>query len=91
MLEGFNIFFDMLNLIMGNIKCVLDNILIGMEFVFVDFRLTKFLVMIILYKRVKFSNEGKRLVISHYTCVFEFKFLTPVYNDLLTFYFILVC
>lgn len=80
----------MFNLIMRDIKCVLGNILIGMKFVFVDFRLTKFLVMVILYKSVEFLNGGKRLVISHYTCVFEFKFLTPVNNDLLTFYFILV-
>jgi len=75
---------------MRDVKGVFSNILIGMEFIFVDFRLTKFLVLIILDKRVEFLDGGKRLVISHFTCVFKFKFLTPVNNDLLRFYFILV-
>lgn len=55
---------------MRYIKGILSYELIEMEFILVNFAVTKPLVLIILYELVELLSGCERLVISHYTCVF---------------------
>lgn len=70
MLKSLDIFYNCMSLIMRYIKGILSYELIEMEFILVNFAVTKPLVLIILYELVELLSGCERLVISHYTCVF---------------------